>query len=844
MGNIETGPAGEVEKAIEKSVVENDPDITDPSQVEVTDVQESTSPDGTSTFKGEVELTDSGQSRVQRNQQAAFDRLGSTGRELNRDIAQTQFERERAAFSRDVRGDIFAENQVRREAERNLGLDSGDLSVDFGPTGFGVSLSEGGRRRELKRSVAASSDRFDLDDLVTRAEDDLFTVEATDEAFLRELREDVAASNDDLDESDILARFPTEGEKRRRRATLTNVERATGKDIDVGELANEPIVSLTEEAEKDLLLSQAKEQFPNAELEVVEEDGDLSVKVGERFDDGDRFLGIEGLESDVENAADTTGDFLSGVGNAAGLSVGVPADLLTREAGLQGDDGTFFTDTGTAAGRGLASLANLPANALALDEAGEFIGASSARGLSSFETTPGVAGGPPVFSGLDEEILGDLSTDVVDSGEFMGGQIETQFRENPVEATAGVAGALVGSAALFRATGATTTAGRTSRLLVQPGEELFFGSVSKVPPVRGFAQKFPGGKLDFEELAVFGARKAGRRVKVAGSRARRRLGSVEVNLKDLPGDDVAQLGKSKGGLSKQKTIELTRDTTISEIPEEDIAKLNESTRATLIEREFEKEGSLGAKTTSDFALEEQAKIAREQMPPVEAFPSETEFESELEARIERMNPDLSATETDLEAEVDTELEAFAAELGGFGSENTSLAVDGLKRRSRLRAASESGLLGDLSQVEVPDVTTGLEAAASSSLLEDLRQIEASGIETVTSQSVEQSISQQIDLGLEQTRDVSLELEQSIETGLEIDTDIETKRKRKLFTPGLESDTDLFSESGVGDSFEKVFESDVASESEILSGRKPSTKGLSDLGTSLDIEAGFPDDDLI
>jgi hypothetical protein len=419
----------------------------------------------------EAQLTEEGQqarqTAVEQEQRDAIADMGTTGRSfLARQVAQEAgvtrsdvdvdvqessvevglsesgveraAQRQQAAFASDVRTNQFARQQLREEfAGETEDLQTSDVDVDVTRSGVNVGLTEGGETRQAVASAAENSE-FTRDELTATVNEDGETrVQLTDDALV----ERVASDNEDVsaDELRVVER-EFQGASERRPGY------------------SQRVIELTDDAAAQRRLEQAREENPNANFGLTEgEDGTPRVEVQERFDDNGRFLLIPGAEDDVEAAADVTGEFLGGVGQRVGTAVGAVPDFVGESVGVT--DRNDISDVTRTAGRGFGTALNVPGLLVSADEAGEFIGAAGAASVNS------------ALEGNTDEIA-EFGQEGTAAGTFLGTQVVENAQENPVDFTARLGGAAVGTAGLFRLAGpASSTSGQLARGVIQPGEE-------------------------------------------------------------------------------------------------------------------------------------------------------------------------------------------------------------------------------------------------------------------------------------------------------------------------------------------------------------------------------------
>lgn len=200
---------------------------------------------------------------------------------------------------------------------------------------------------------------------------------------------------------------------------------------------------------------------------------------------------------------------------------------------------------------GGARMADAPGVAAGVKEAGE-LGVYSTQEVSKGR-------GGEVYSDLGQEI------DRTVAG------VKQQFKDNPSRLGGQAAGSLAGSV-LFMGGAARVSgaAGKASRYAIQPGEELAWGTVSRVAgkTSRGtrLMNKLPNNKIDNEELAIYGAlkgkefaggkaRAAGGKFKSAAARARDRApSSAEIRTKLEPSSTRFIVDERTGDLVPTRTF--------------------------------------------------------------------------------------------------------------------------------------------------------------------------------------------------------------------------------------------------------------------------------------------------
>jgi len=372
----------------------------------------------------------------------------------------------------------FQASAVADRFERSSGLERGDHFVVEADDGeVAVEVTEAGRKERYRQQVAASDPTIESEDIVvedrnvdpdrlrpaelkhyvenpykvrysdeylqeqareqiaeqTEADADDFDVHvsdgevsvAFDEEYRRQrVREQVAAENDRIDEDDI-AQVVTRGPE-------------SVDELTAGQTASVAYgVELTEDAQREILEERAREEYPDAEISVVENDeGELVAQVDgenqERF--GDVAIPVPGtdkrvedyLEAGAQGWSEAAGGFAEGVavpltlteglvnvdikelggrsvgdvigdattnaveGTAAEGGVNYVADQMAPredDDGIQASGGEGFAER-SAEGfvSGVGNIVNLPGLAAGLKEAGEY------GGYAVYETAQGRAG--------------------------------------------------------------------------------------------------------------------------------------------------------------------------------------------------------------------------------------------------------------------------------------------------------------------------------------------------------------------------------------------------------------------------------------------------------------------
>jgi len=777
LGDDPGGPEAAKKQAVgsqlEKEFIRNNNDITSRDQVDVENVRQTE--DGT--YTGDVVLTEEGQEAVAENQRAAVERMGTTGRRFLQREAEVNQEQAEAALAEDVQTNQFAREQLAEQIADETERTASDLDIQVDNGSLDIGLTEGGESRAIIEQAAENTE-FSEEQLRTTVDESGETqIELTDEALVEraaEQSEEFSASDLQVEEREF------EGASERRPG------------------GTERVIRLTDEARGEELLEQAREENPDGNFTLVEGEDGPRVTTEERFDDDGRFFGIGGAEDEAEAVADVSTEFLSGVGQGAGRTLGAPVDIASSAIGLT-ESGDIAEFTGTL-GEGGAQLANVPAALVTADEAGEFLGAAGAAGVNS------------ALEGSTDP-LAEFGEEGIAAGSFLGGQAAESAVENPVRTTGLVAGsAVTATGALRLAGGSGTTSGQLTRAIVQPGEEAF--------------------------AAATGVR-AGTAAARAASRVRSSI--PDVNVRSFSRSNRGQFDLDTGGAS-QKQIELTGRETASDF-DKPVSELevSEGTRRQILEntaRQAESDRSVFTQE-ADMELSPTELRALREMPPAQAFQNPGQFAKSFQRRIERAETETEGR-TGVRDNVSTARSQPVRTVLSVGQLTATAAaqspnmVEGVEAtatqprlfRSDVAAAASVSQDAQAGLSAAETAATGVESTAATAEELDVPTTTATQqdaaveltTDTATQSEIESVVESTTDTTTETTTDLTAETatETRVDTTTEVALETSRDVQRETELPSLNSDSpdrddrrDRFGE------FERVFESNVASAEEVL-----------------------------
>jgi len=419
---------------LEKEFIRNNNDITSRDQVDVENVRKTD--DGS--FTGDIVLTDEGREAVIENQRAAVERMGTTGRRFLQREARVTQERSREAFESDVSRNQFAQRQLARQIEREQGFQEG--SIDINPTDTGsieVGLTMGGRRRELLSAAEEQGVPSENVDIVNRDDGSVGLV-LTDSALRRRAANQMTGVGaDDLQVTD-----------QREFQEDAGLFAASGEDLPDD---TQRVVQFTEEARREQLREQVREEFPNAEDISIVEDGPTmeaeitpesgvsrTIRLGQQFVDDPVGSTVEGTGDIVQGSADaivSTGEAgFNAVTNPVRTSVSVGEDFVgALEDDVVDPTVDFAGDVGRTADniassglvQGAAAVA-VPAAAVEPTPFGELtLGAAAAIGTAAVGTGLAIQRGSEAldadpFVGVSDDggevPVGEANQDVTEVG--------------------------------------------------------------------------------------------------------------------------------------------------------------------------------------------------------------------------------------------------------------------------------------------------------------------------------------------------------------------------------------------------------------------------------------------
>lgn len=261
----------------------------------------------------------------------------------------------------------------------------------------------------------------------------------------------------------------------------------------------------------------------DARVRALEPVGDVAT------DEQEALIEILGLEAQIGEAFVEQGV----IGSAASL-----LDPFARAKDVENiREATQFIAEQTAAGQG-GRLVEFDRQAPGTVSQAEAFAAAEAGALpDEAEELRILEGGA---AGATEQVTRSIITEQIEG-------LERALAEEPIETSAALAGSLVGTGALIGGASALSrTAGRGTAFLIQPGEELATFGASRAAP--GLAARFPGGRIDNEEIILRGLARAGRGLRARGAdvaaAARRGAGRVEVEPRFGAGLVPPRVGRS------------------------------------------------------------------------------------------------------------------------------------------------------------------------------------------------------------------------------------------------------------------------------------------------------------
>jgi hypothetical protein len=589
-----------------------------------------------------------------------------------------------------------------------------------------------------------------------------------------------------------------------------------------------------------------------------------TVETPEQFGDGSLDVPFDGsdksFEEYLEDASDSYSEFAEGIGEAAGTPVAVAegaisSDLKQLDGKSVGDvigetatdlaDGTsaeWFVDgvvedymaprvdedegaiqsqvgeggTERAVEKfvsGSAQLANLPGWMLSFREAGEYAGWAAketvgGRGGVNVDVSAIDGDAPDIKDGevqvgatefdvnlTEDGVVGKTGRAVGSAGT---GAVQ-YFKQNPAKATGTTAGALVGSYAIM-------SKAPRSAWIIQPGEEIATRGatavLSRSATGRRILSKFPGKKIDNEEIVIRGAQRAygrGRSVARSATRAAKRKGfeirqqappAIRRFLRDesAQGDfipDGGQRFRVEGESSESVTIE-----------GEDIESTDFNEDAEIAKQQYEQ--------TMYEQKQEYGEVERDSVP---------EFRDEKRGDYE--------VGQDIEAQQDPSLELEMEDLTPFQRRQLRGRMGATGKGSLSTSQVEQPSIS--SEIEMENVRPAVESEVAAKLEEDLANSGFGRLEAFM-ESDAQSVDSEF-----QTEEMNQQEAQLSETDTEVDTgqefgayefegevNLEQNLEQELSTEAsldTELETELETESEYEQAYETEFESEFENEFE-------------------------------
>lgn len=446
---------------------------------------------------------------------------------------------------------------------------------------------------------------------------------------------------------------------------------------------------------------------------------------------------------------------------------------------------------------GVAALGNVPAAAQGVDEAFE------TAGFLAYETAEGRGG--------------DATEDLGQAAQVAAAEAIESAQADPFGVGGQTAGSLVASAGIIGgASRVSSTAGRAAAYGIQPGEELASAGLSRAFP--GVASRFPGGRIDNEEIVLQQVQRAGGRIRSA---FRSNAGSQRVMADggmNIPrGSDRGQLQLTGPSLETETDlmdVEIagtepvpgrTPSQSISSV--EDIA--GSGGRAGPQGRGVGQRGRQGGRgppgdPAREFAgygarADESRRILEQERERIErAQKSQVEVAEELVGERERteLASEVGVIETESAREVAGEIGRLEAAQQPSAREQTALRTDaaalaqelGVVSDARPDAAVEPVTETDLATDPVSEFDVGLES------------------ETGTEAELERDFAREVGLELDTETEQEFELESFVELEQEFESEVFGRRRDRR----REEETESEFETG-----RRLLEFDVAGFEEVL-----------------------------
>lgn len=540
---------------------------------------------------------------------------------------------------------------------------------------------------------------------------------------------------------------------------------------------------------------------------------DLSVdQDAEKFGDSDPTLFGINVKDELSSVVESVGEGA----DEAGLRASLFADDQFYDPSNYSDDifvggvttedvdedalEDFETVEGTAenlaygAGQGVVNLASAPASVVlsgiqGAELAGEFV-ESAERDVEQ--------GTLPDFSNQetfeDSETVG-LSNDLTEATQQSVDAAEGYIRENPARFTGQAAGSLVASGVVFKAASASSKLSAATRWSIQPGEEIASAvgtrALRSSSAGRRVLSKFPGGRLDNEEIAIKYGQKAARAGKQKARGLRNSIDDPQVRgilreevarARGLAGDERAQFQIPKSEVETETENTKFEGPTEAELAELERRETSELAKQAQEQVDFRVEQEFGDEvldrvpefedtvTKSTVSRDDISDSISGRGNPQVAGGGEMSFEENFNRAIERKRQAeqtsfeieeerLSGVEEDLELESELEEEISVGQL-----ELEVEAESDVRQAAEVIAGQEADSFEELGF----DPALEFEGEAEGELSRELE------LESEAELSLEQELSQELELESESEVEVERERESETESEFEFGSESETE----------------------------------------------------------------------
>ena len=720
-----------------------------------------------------------------------------------------------------------------RLEKRRADLDEGDYRIVVQDSGWPtVKLTEQGRRKQRKQQV-----REQLEEQYPNAES--YEVRVTDDGEVvgtpqygadaksvasagqlgeELLEQQIESENPDADvevgrdqQGDFVVESTKETTSRQSGeryggAVGRNKAKAARSEVEQFGLSDTVLERQAKTAEK-----QLEREYSNLDFDVrYTESGELKVENVEKKEQfGDvqvevPFTGGETVEDYLEAGAEGYSDAVRGASSTLFDGQGIASESIIAEgleAAGQDEAAAVFEERLRSFGKGTfegaANLGNVPAVALGLKEAGEFVGYAGSKTLA----------------GEGDEVADQTGNALVTAG---AGAVDA-FESNPAKVSGQLVGSLAGSyTAIAGASKVSSGAGRAAAYAIQPGEEIATGVATKLASRTATGSrvlsKLPGEKIDNEELAILAGRKAGRKLRNAVDDPR-----VKQFLRDGP--DRGRGIVPDGGNSRfqeflrdergQGQLTLTKERMREQSDgdgDNDVSDLDAE-----LERIRQKVADEDPRTTDEWLPDEgDTEVESEQTPTEDLRERETRERQESIEELAESTPGTDVRESD--AELDQSEVGVEPGSRSKTIDETMREIDDLNRS--LRREFELGTEAEVSTETVTDVgeigrleaRTLDEERSLEDLQEDVQQGLDASVEAVDSRAAEEQLDQQV--GVETTTESVTALEQDLATEQSLDQGIETELESTFESElAFESELDTEFETELEQEFEQERESE-------------------------------------